>query len=277
MKFTVLIDRKGSEPFFLEHGLSYFIELGADQILLDAGSSGKIAQNAKFMNISLSDINFAVLSHGHYDHCDGFRTFFQENSSASLFLRKEALDAHFSFTKGTPKFVGIHKSLDHNRFFFVEEEVYSLCPSVFLISYPKNSKLFRKDDKFYQKKIAWDHFQQDTFSHQQSLVVLLNEELLIFNSCFHGDILGICQDILEKFPDYKSFSLVGGLHLQTDEQNIPLFSEQDLDFFMTSLVKIGLNRVYTGHCTSDFAFSLLKKYLNERLFFPEVGETVEFI
>lgn len=277
MKFTVLIDRKGAAPLCLEHGLSYYIQLGSEEILLDAGSSGKIAQNAKLLNISLEDVDFAVLSHGHYDHSDGFRSFFQENPSASLYLRKEAVDSYFSFSKGAPKFVGIHKSIDHSRFTFVEEDIFPLCSNVFLISYPKNPTHPRKDDKFYQKKIAWDDFLQDSFRHQQSLVVQLEQELLIFNSCFHGDILAICQDILQKFPDYGSFSLVGGLHFQTDQHNNPLFAESDLDFFMTSLLKIGLNRVYTGHCTSDFAFSLLKKHLNERLFFPEVGETIKLL
>ncbi len=275
MKFTVLIDRKGGAPFCLEHGLSYFIEFDSYQILLDAGSSGKFAQNAKMLNFSLKDVDLAILSHGHYDHSDGFRSFFQENSSAPLCLRREAIEQHFSFAKGSPKFVGIHKSIDPTRFSFVDEDLFSLSSQISLVSYPKNPSYTRKDDQFYQKKIAWDHFQQDSFRHQQSLVLQLEQELLIFNSCFHGDILEICRDILEKFPTYSSFSLVGGLHFQTDSRNNPLFQACDLDYFATSLQKIGLNRIYTGHCTSDFAFSLLKTHLKDALFFPEVGETIE--
>ena len=52
-------------------GLSFFIETAEKKILFDTGLSGLFFTNAEKMGISLRDLDFLILSHGHSDHTGG--------------------------------------------------------------------------------------------------------------------------------------------------------------------------------------------------------------
>ena len=73
MKITALIEntctREGVSP---EHGLCLYIETKEGQtVLFDMGQSALFAENAKALGLDLGKVDFAVLSHGHYDHGGG--------------------------------------------------------------------------------------------------------------------------------------------------------------------------------------------------------------
>lgn len=63
-----------------EHGLSLYVETDKTRFLFDMGQSDFFAQNAQKMDVDLSKINFAIVSHGHYDHGGGLRTFLRHLS-----------------------------------------------------------------------------------------------------------------------------------------------------------------------------------------------------
>ena len=71
MRATVLTDNTGNNELAGEWGLSFYIEYRDQKILLDAGQSGLFAENAEKLGINLADVDYAVLSHAHYDHVDG--------------------------------------------------------------------------------------------------------------------------------------------------------------------------------------------------------------
>ena len=73
MTITVLIEDSVSRPILLaEHGLAFWIDMGAQCILFDTGQSHLILANANILRINLDAVDIVVLSHGHYDHCGGF-------------------------------------------------------------------------------------------------------------------------------------------------------------------------------------------------------------
>lgn len=271
MTFTVLMENSAQSGFLKEHGLSYHMFSKGKSLLLDSGSSGKFAKNAKKSGISLKEVDFSVLSHSHFDHSDGFRTFFQENSHAPLYLREEGLEGgHFSFSSGNPKFVGMHKDIPTNFSTRLHPVTLPCFPIVkdhiYLVAQPTSLHKNQKGgEEVYQKKLGWDQFASDDFSHQQSLVLLENDHLFLFNSCFHGDILEIVEHVLSYFPTYPHFTLFGGLHLPTNQEGTPLFSTDYVKDLGGNLQKIGLSQLYTGHCTSSLAFSMLKDSLGEQL------------
>ena len=76
MKATVLIDNIAESPLKDEWGLCVFIEHKGKKILLDTGASALFKENAKKLGVDLSTVDFAVLSHAHYDHADGMKDFF---------------------------------------------------------------------------------------------------------------------------------------------------------------------------------------------------------
>ena len=75
MKVTVLIENSAPEGLIREHGLSFLIEYRGGRYLLDAGESGVFLLNARDLGADLASVDAAFLSHGHYDHGDGFSAF----------------------------------------------------------------------------------------------------------------------------------------------------------------------------------------------------------
>ena len=81
MKFTILIDNLPHENLVGEWGLAVYIEHGGKKILLDAGASDGFAKNAESLGIDLSGIDYAALSHAHFDHSDGMDASTKKHSS----------------------------------------------------------------------------------------------------------------------------------------------------------------------------------------------------
>ena len=73
MKLTVLTDDNvaNSRRLLAEHGLCFYIEDDGKKILFDTGYSDVFIKNAVNMSINLLDLDYIVLSHGHYDHTWG--------------------------------------------------------------------------------------------------------------------------------------------------------------------------------------------------------------
>ena len=76
MVIKVLSENTAAAPEFkAEHGLSLFIETGDHKILFDTGAGGVFLENAKKLGVDIAQADFAVISHGHYDHGGGVRQF----------------------------------------------------------------------------------------------------------------------------------------------------------------------------------------------------------
>ena len=81
VKLTVLVDNNTltqiDADFRGEPGLSFYIECDNKKILFDTGYSDLFIENAHKMDITLKDIDYIVLSHGHLDHTWGLVSLIQ--------------------------------------------------------------------------------------------------------------------------------------------------------------------------------------------------------
>lgn len=108
MKATVLIDNIGDGELTGEWGLSFYIEYRDKKILLDAGGASCLfAENAQKLGLSLEDVDFAVLSHAHYDHADGMTAFFEKNHKAKLYLQESCGENCWRVKEDHMKYIGI--------------------------------------------------------------------------------------------------------------------------------------------------------------------------
>lgn len=97
----------------------------------------------------------------------------------------------------------------------------------------------------------------DCFEHEQSLVIRSEKGLVIFNSCSHGGADNIINETAHFFPGEKIYALIGGFHLyKSDEKRVRALAE--------NISKTGIEKIYTGHCTGEKAFAILKEELGDK-------------
>ena len=277
MEITVLIENLGPETLACEHGLSVHIQYEGHSILLDAGSTGAFADNARALGVDLESMELAVLSHGHYDHADGLRAFFAANDHAPLYIRKGAREGYFSMRGGTqPRFVGIHRDIcrDYDHRMVEVDGVYPLMDGVWLVGNPTPEANTERAQHLY-KKVGEDAFVEDDFSHEHSLVLEGEKGLVVFNSCCHAGAANIAGHIAKTFPGKPIAALLGGFHMMgatgTDSINC---SADYIKQVAQAFKRLDIGRIYTGHCTGTPAFDLLNEELGDRLAYMKTGERI---
>lgn len=262
---TVLTENTAVDGLAYEHGLSLFLQYGSAQILLDFGQSDAFARNADTLGIDLATVDYAVLSHAHYDHADGMEAFFGRNEQAPLYLSDACQESCWSTKGGTAEshYIGIKPGLLERyqaRLRRVPtDRTTTIMPGVHLVPHTTRG-LEKKGKQAGMLLREGERWLPDGFAHEMSLVVELasatdgTPRLAVFNSCSHAGVNVIAQEVLGAFPDAGIASYVGGLHLM----------HADDDEIVETAQAIGdahIRCVYTGHCTSTHAVSMLSQML----------------
>lgn len=252
MRVVTLIENTTSrEALTAEHGLSLYIETGNRRILFDAGESGAFADNAAALGVDLQTVDCAILSHAHHDHGNGLVRFLEINDHAPIYMHRRAAEPHYN---GTEKYIGIAKELiGHPRIIPTGDTLVLGC-GMQLCTCNALASGCPASARGMTVKCGED-FLQDSFDHEQYLVIEENEKRIVISGCSHKGILDIVK-WLE--PDV----LIGGFH----------FAKLDPDgedrAFMEDAARQLLARecvYYTGHCTGQAAFDFLKKRMDEKI------------
>ena len=76
VKIVVLLENTTeSSKLKCKHGLSLYAETEKHKILFDMGPNDFFLRNAETLGVDIADIDIAVISHGHVDHCGGLKYF----------------------------------------------------------------------------------------------------------------------------------------------------------------------------------------------------------
>ncbi len=269
MKATVLADNIGVGELKGEWGLSIFIEVNDKKILLDTGASSLFLKNAGELGIDISSVDYAVLSHAHYDHADGMEAFFENNTKAKFYLRKEADENCYGKKWFIHKYIGMPRGIMHNFEDRMErvDGNFELTEHVYLVPhYTKNLDVIGKKNNLYiRRNHKW---YPDDFAHEQSLVFDTEEGLVIFNCCSHGGADNIINEVSEQFHKPVKM-MVGGFHLFRQ-------SEEDVIALSQRIRQTGVKEIYTGHCTGKKSFDVMKGELGDMVKQLKVGLTIGF-
>ena len=268
-KILVLSDNIENNNLQSEWGLSLLVTYNNKKILVDAGSGPLFLDNATKLNETVEDVDYAVLSHAHYDHCNGMPTFFKHNSKAKLYVRDTTSDDCYSKMWIFKRYIGIPKNMMNEYADRIEkvDDNYKLYDGAYLIPHStENLYLIGKKEKMYRKtKNGWI---PDDFSHEQSLVLDTDKGLLIINSCSHGGVVNIINEINKQFKDKKIYGYIGGFHLFNK-------TDKEVEEVASKLKEIDLDYVCTGHCTKEKAYDILKQHLGDKLEQLHVGLYIE--
>jgi 7,8-dihydropterin-6-yl-methyl-4-(beta-D-ribofuranosyl)aminobenzene 5'-phosphate synthase len=76
MRVTTLIeDENHCFRFRSGKGIVIYIQGDDDSIQFDTGATGIFVENAEKLGVDLKDVDVTAISHGHFDHRGGLRSF----------------------------------------------------------------------------------------------------------------------------------------------------------------------------------------------------------
>lgn len=274
VKITTLIENRENEHRELkfEHGLSLYIELGDKRILFDTGQTGAFVDNAALLGKDLDQLDYCMISHGHYDHSGGLKRFLATTKKApklivgAEFFRKKYKLAGEDYKEDGNLFseedllnlqVDIQKITEDITYLSDELMVFKNFPSQ--VSYEeKNNYFFLKDGENYFI---------DEFVDEIALGIKTSKGLVVIVGCSHVGVVNILKTIQErtKLPIY---AVIGGTHLiRANEERIrnTIQAFQDM----------GIQLVAVSHCTGDVAVEMIEEKMPQQFVYNNTGNIIE--
>lgn len=265
---TLVENTSISDKFNNEHGLSLYIETKKHKILFDLGKSNLFLENAEKMDVDVEDIDIIIISHGHYDHGRGLKTFIDMNNKAKIYINKNAFNPYFSIKENKDsRYIGLDKTLEANHRIIFTDEYMKIDEGLEVFSKVQGKELLSKANKalFAQEE---NQLIQDDFSHEQNLIITEGNKTILFGGCAHNGIVNIVKEFISLKKEAPSYVL-SGFHLFNPSADI---SE---DYHLVD--KIGsflleTNSIYyTGHCTGLTAYHQLKEKMNDKINYLATG------
>ncbi len=251
MKITVLIENLVyRKDLIAEHGLSLHIDTGKTRILFDTGQTEAFATNASKLGVDLSDVDFLVISHGHYDHTGGIRKFIEINSKAKLILNRRALSPKYK----NDTYIGIPSNtlIPEDRIRYIQD-LYEIERSAFVIG---NIKTAHTSDTHFT-----DFFEEqdgeivpDLFNDELFLCLETDDGIHLISGCSHNGISNILSTAKNHFSK-AVISLIGGFHIVDN-------SQEQIETLSELLNNYEIRDIYTGHCTGLDNYYTLRKFSN---------------
>jgi 7,8-dihydropterin-6-yl-methyl-4-(beta-D-ribofuranosyl)aminobenzene 5'-phosphate synthase len=267
---------------FAEHGFSMLVRVfsGAQSynILFDTGVSPEgIVENAKRMCLDLSDIDYIVLSHGHYDHFGGLEATVKAINKTDL--RIIAHERMFK-RKGTANPEGVIRK--HPEFpakehlnaakIIITKKPYLIANKTACITgeIPRKTS-FEKG--FPQNRILVNNKWQpdpDILDERAMVLNLKEKGLIIISGCAHAGIINTIRYAQSITGITNIYAVLGGFHLAGKEY------EKRIDLTVNELKRINPQLIIPSHCTGWRAATSIAKKLPDAFIWNSVGNLYQF-
>jgi 7,8-dihydropterin-6-yl-methyl-4-(beta-D-ribofuranosyl)aminobenzene 5'-phosphate synthase len=257
---TMLVgDAHPGNPELGEWGFSALVEADGHRILLDTGAHPEtVLQNARDLNIDLSNVNEVILTHNHWDHVRGLMTLRRElmkKNPSALSVAHVATGIFYS--RPTPKgesneMIAIRKEYEATGGKIVEHAAGSeIFPGAWLTG-PVPRKYPERNWSVSGKVQTPTGLVEDNIPEDQSLVLNTPQGLVVVTGCGHAGIVNILTYAAEEFPNRPVYGVVGGLHL------FPA-SDSQLDWTGDKLKEFKVANLLGAHCTGIEAIYHLRE------------------
>lgn len=245
------------------HGLSFLLDSPDAKILFDSGPSDALLNNAEILGINLREIDFLVISHGHFDHTGGIPAFLSVNTKALIYMKEDALKEKY---KGYDNNIGIPGGWEtgKDRIRFVTG-IMEISPGIFIV--PEIPISDDQDTHFKNFNLLESgNFKQDEFNDELFMSIRGKEQLHVISGCSHRGISNILKAAHNHFNSPIGV-VAGGFHL--------LNSGED---FVKRIAKefqiLGVGRVEVSHCTGIDQYHFFRKYFPGKVFYNHAGKMV---
>lgn len=258
MKIVILMeDTCAGSSCAYEHGLSVYVETEKHKLLVDTGASDAFLRNADALGIDLAKVDTVVLSHGHYDHAGGILAFYERNPDAVIYMQKSACEDYYH----GERYIGIDKRIAGLPCVRLLEGDCRIDDELFLFTHITGRKYFAKSNLLLSKRVDGKNI-QDTFAHEQCLVITQGQEHTLVSGCAHNGILNILSRY-KKLYQKDPAAVISGFHMMKKGD----YTKEEADIVLETAKQLrGMDTVfYTGHCTGDKALALMEPVMGNKL------------
>jgi len=252
------------------HGFSAILDTGDNVILIDTGPNADVLlNNMETLGYDPKDIDYVVLTHGHYDHTGGLKGLVEARKGETIVIaHPDVFSDKFSIEGRRIRYIGIP---------FSREELVSLGAR-FLLT--RNS-LKIAEGVMFSGEIPREYWTrttghvvvngnlvEDPLLDDISVILELERGLVVISGCGHSGLKNIVTHA-KRLGNKPVMAIVGGYHL--------IGSKEDI---LSDVVKFigdeGIEKAFLGHCTGIKEIAWLKKHLNDVVEFIYAGRTMEF-
>ena len=242
-----------------EWGFSALVEADGHRILLDTGAHPEtVLQNARDLNIDLSDVKEVILTHNHWDHVRGLMTLRREmmkKNPAALSVAHVGRGIFYS--RPSPKgesndMIAIRQEYEASGGKIIEHsEGVEIFPGAWLTG-PVPRKYPERNWSVSGKVQTPNGLVEDNIPEDQSLVLNTPQGLVVVTGCGHAGIVNILTYAAAEFPNQPVYGIVGGLHLFAA-------SDEQLNWTGDELKEFRVANLIGAHCTGIEAVYRLRE------------------
>ncbi len=255
MRLVILVDNCAINGKNLkgEGGASYYIEDDDKKFLFDTGASDLFIENAKNLDIDLKSIDTVVLSHGHYDHTTGIKSFIESRDEKINIIchpltfnkkRKEDRNMGAPYTKEE-----IIKVANVN---FCDKPIKISNNITYLGQIPDSVDF---EQRKYMGEIEINgEFKDDYIMDDSALLYNTKDGIYIITGCSHSGICNIIEYAKKVSGKDKVLGIIGGTHLQELNEQI----EKTIEYFKQNNIR----ELYPCHCTKFYVRAEMFKTLD---------------
>lgn len=258
-ELTILCDNQANEGYQSEHGFSALICSPDLKILFDTGSGKTLLKNANTAGVSLGQIDYLVLSHGHSDHTGGIPEVLKKNEHLMIAAHPQCLVARYSRHSDKPiASIGMPANV-----------------AAELQRYPSLQQKYHTSPLFLDEHIgvtgeiprihAWEDTggpfyldehgkYSDNIPDDQAMWLSTWAGLVIILGCCHSGLENTIHYVQTVSGETRVAGIIGGMHMLNG-------SSARIKKTVEFLKRISPDFIYAGHCTNDQVTSFLKSQL----------------
>jgi 7,8-dihydropterin-6-yl-methyl-4-(beta-D-ribofuranosyl)aminobenzene 5'-phosphate synthase len=265
-----------------EHGFSAHVTVTkagrVHKMLFDAGPSPNgCVENLARLDLSASDLEAVVLSHGHFDHTTGLSGLVQVlgRNGLPVVLHPEFWNRRRVVIPGREPLelpVTSHRALSDAGFDIVERRQPSLLfeHSVLVTGEVDRTSGFEAGFPIHQAYRAGSWEPDPLILDDQAMVIhVAGKGLVILTGCGHAGIVNICRYARRLTGIDQIYAVIGGFHL-----NGPLF-EPIIAATCEALAELAPEVIVPAHCTGWRATHALAARFPDNFIQNSVGTTYD--
>ncbi|MBW2142470.1 MAG: MBL fold metallo-hydrolase [Deltaproteobacteria bacterium] len=277
MRITILCENTVGVPGLIgEHGFSALVELDTEAILMDTGAGQGLLHNTRVLRKDLSVVEKILISHGHYDHTEGFPQALALTHGADVYAHPDIFAERIAIIgqgeNQIQRFIGLPYRREYleglGAEFNLERGFTEVAPDVFLTGEVPRESAFEKGDSrlFIRRK---DEYIPDDFPDDQSMVINTSQGLVIVFGCAHAGMINTIWYAQKKTGQERVRALLGGTHLG-------FLSPDQLEESIQELRKINPETIAVSHCTGMKPAMRLMQEFGDNFIFANTGGGFQF-